>query len=413
MARSSIPPSAPLTPSPLEPKPFSPVAQLFEYPFRIFFLLTGVYAILSVPAWIIYLFAGMPLPVGWSAFHWHSHEMLFGFVAPAVTGFVLTAVCNWTGSAPLRGRWLFGLALLWLAGRVVMWTASWWPLWLVAVVDALFLAAVALYLTCILLGKGNRKNLILAAAITLLFLANIVMHMGFMTGATDLLQAGVKMAFTLIALLIVIIGGRIIPLFTSNWLRNEGRDPGAVRVCGKLDIAVLVITAAMLPADLLPGNLVVVSGVVALLAGILNLIRWWRWNGRVALKEPLLWVLHLGYAWLVLGLFFKAGAVFGIVAQTAWLHTLGVGGMALLIVGVMTRVSLGHTGRPMKLPLFAQSIYYFMVAAAVARVLVALQWLDFRFGVILAGGAWTISFALFIWFYWPILSAPRVDGRPG
>ncbi len=399
--------------SQLSLKPLSPFAQLFEFPFRIFFLLTALYAILSVPAWLVYLFTGLPLPVGWSAFHWHSHEMLFGFVAPAISGFVLTAVCNWTGSAPVRGRWLFILALLWLAGRIVMWTASWWPLWLVAVVDALFLAVVALYLTWIILARGSRKNLILSAVIILLFLANIVMHAGFLTGTTGLLQSGVKMAFTLIALLIVIIGGRIIPLFTSNWLRKEGRDAGLVQVCSKLEVGVLVATVAMLPADLLPTQFAVASGVIALIAASLNLIRWWRWNGRVALKEPLLWVLHVGYAWMILGLFLKAGAVFGIVAQTAWLHTLAIGGMALLIVGVMTRVSLGHTGRPMQLPSFAQSIYYFMIVAAVARMLVALQWLDFRFGVILAGGAWTISFVLFIWFYWPILSSPRVDGRPG
>ena len=156
---------------------------LFNFPFRLFFLLTGLYGVVTVGAWMSYLFGGLALPLGWSSLHWHAHEMLFGLTSAAIAGFLLTAMCNWTGAPPLRGSALLGLACLWLAGRVMMWTASWWPAGWVAVVDLLFLPWMAIYVARVLLAHGNKRNLIMVAILLLLTLANGMMHAGFMTGS--------------------------------------------------------------------------------------------------------------------------------------------------------------------------------------------------------------------------------------
>src|SRR5690606_19076090 len=208
---------------------------LLAFAFRPFFLLTGLYGLVIVAAWISYLFGGIPLPLGWSSLHWHSHEMLFGLTSTAVAGFILTAMCNWTGAPPLQGKGLLALVLLWFAGRVVMWTASWLPVGVVAVVDMLFLPALAIYVARVLLRYGNKRNLILAALLTLFGIANLLMHIGFITAKTLFLTWGELLAFNLITLMMVVIGGRIIPAFTRNWLNNNRGLTEVVQPCPKLD----------------------------------------------------------------------------------------------------------------------------------------------------------------------------------
>ena len=385
---------------------------LFNFPFRLFFLLTGLYGVVTVGAWMSYLFGGLALPLGWSSVHWHAHEMLFGLTSAAIAGFLLTAMCNWTGAPPLRGSALLGLACLWLAGRVMMWTASWWPAGWIAVVDLLFLPWMAIYVARVLLAHGNKRNLIMVAILLLLTLANGMMHAGFMTGSGFWLTLGQLTAFNLITLMMVVIGGRIIPLFTINWLRNNGGDIAAVAPSARLDRVTLITTALLVPADWLIG-FPWITGFLAAIAGVLHGARLVTWGGRKTGREPLLWILHLGYAWIVVALLLKGAAAFNLVAASVWQHTLGVGAMGTLILGIMTRVALGHTGRSLALPPFGVLIYLAITLGALSRVLTAVHVMDDRVGMSIAALGWTLAFSLFVLIYWPILSRPRADGRPG
>lgn len=390
----------------------NPVKTLSAYPFRLFFLLVGVYGVLVVLAWVLFLFAGLPLPLGWSPLHWHSHEMLFGLIGAAIAGFILTAVCNWTGEPPLVGGRLILLGGAWLIGRIAFWLAGWLPLWLVAFMDMLFLPALGIILMRVLLAHDNRRNLLLAAIILLLALANLFMHIGFIAGGSRWLMRGELLALNLITLMMTVIGGRIIPLFTGNWLRNQNIATHAHPVVRSwLDKACLLSTALLIPVDMLGSTWLTSS--VALSAAFFNAWRLMDWKGWNCWREPLLWVLHIGYAWLVIALLMKGLAGLGLISVSAGLHALGTGAMATLVLGIMTRVALGHTGRSLKLPKYGLLIYVFVCAAALLRVMAALGWIEYRNGLVVAALAWCIAFGLFVLLYWPILSRPRQDGRPG
>ena len=379
-------------------------------PFRIFFLLVGLYGFAIVLAWMAFLFGGLALPVGWSPLHWHSHEMLLGFTSAAIAGFILTAVSNWTGSPPLQGTKLALLVTTWLLGRVAMWCVGYLPLLLVAFIDMVFLLALAGALLQILIRHGNKRNLPLGGMILMLALANLSMHIGFNTGVTAWLKQGQALAMGLITLIMLVIGGRIIPLFTANWLRNQGIASAPVSR-PLVDRAAILFTALLIPAEWIDYPLL--TGCIALIAAAFNAFRLLGWKSWSVVREPLLWVLHLGYAWIVIALLLKGLNAFGLVAPAAWLHALGVGAMGTLILGIMTRVSLGHTGRPFKLPSLAWLIYIGITFAALCRVGAALGWIDYQLGVMTAAAAWCFACGLFVLTYWPVLSRPRVDGRPG
>ena len=385
---------------------------ILAYPFRPFFLIAGVYGVVTIVVWMAQLFGSLTLPVGWSPIYWHGHEMLFGLVTAAIAGFLLTAICNWTGAPPLQGAGLLVMMLVWLSGRLAMWTASWWPMGVVAVVDMLFLPVLAGYALRVLLRHGNRRNLVLVAMLVVLALTNAMTHIGFVTGNLVWLRLGEVTAFNLVTLLMVIISGRIIPLFTINWLRNNGRKPEDVRSTVAIDSVALISTALLIPIDFFPG-FPWLAGSVAAVAAVAHTIRLLGWSGWKASLDPLLWILHLGYAWIVAALALKSIAAFGLVPPSAWNHALGVGGIGTLILGIMTRVALGHTGRALHLPRFAIAIYVTISLAAATRVAAALLLVEFRIGLLIAATAWSLAFAIFVIIYWPILSRPRVDGRPG
>jgi len=392
--------------------PYSRPPVLLTFPFRLFFLLTGIYGAIIIPAWLGLFLAGWSLPVGPMPMEWHSHEMLYGMVPAAIAGFVLTAVCNWTGASPLQGYRLLALGLIWLAGRVVIWNASYLPNIVVAVVDLLFLPVLAAYLFVLLQRHGNKRNLILVAVISVLFVGNLCMHMGYAEGSLLLVRTGKIIALDVIALVMVIIAGRIIPAFTTNWLRLNKPDSNGAKTFPAIEYLALISTLLMLPTDLFIKS-PEVAGVIALTAFLANAIRLAGWSGWKILSEPLLWILHLGYSWLVLALLLKSMSAFGLPTASAWQHALGTGAMATLILGVMTRVVLGHTGRPLKLPRFATLIYAAISLAAVFRLLTAFSVMDYQIGLMISGVAWTLAFALFVLIYWPLLNQPRVDGRPG
>lgn len=386
---------------------------LLAYPFRPFFLLTGLYGTVVILAWLAVLFGALPLSPQLSPLQWHAHEMLFGLIPAAIAGFLLTAMCNWTGATPLRGAGLLALVALWLAGRVALWSAAWLPGWLVIAVDLAFLPLLAVYAARVLLLHSHRSSLLLVAMIGLLSVANGLMLLEMFGGIPGLARYGELLGLNLITLVMVVMAGRITPAFTGNWLRARGLPHREVARSDGFDRWVLGITALMIPADLMLG-MPVLSGLAALAAAILNAIRLFRWAGWQTLSEPLLWILHLGYAWIVLALLLKGltPVVPGLHAS-AWIHALGTGAMGTLLLGVMTRVSLGHTGRPLRLPRLGLGIYIAVLLAGVIRVLGALGGIDTRPALMLAGLAWIAAFGLFLSLYWPILSRRRADGRPG
>lgn len=386
---------------------------LLAHPFRPFFLLTGIYAVVAVFGWVAFLFGGWPIPLGWSPLQWHSHEMLYGFVTAAIGGFMLTAMTNWTGARPLQGFRLLALLLLWLAGRVAMWFAGWLPGWLVAVVDLAFLPVLGIYVARVLIAHNNRRNFVLVAVLALLFAGNLVMQTGFMTGKTGLLQLGQQQGFNLITVLIVIIAGRITPAFSANWLRLHGRNPEAVKIYRGLETLSLASVVLVMAVDWFPLP-AQAKGAAALLAGIVNGSRLIGWAGWKTAREPLLWILHLAYLWVVISLLLRGASAFtDIIGPGVWQHALGVGGIATLILGVMTRVAMGHTGRPLKLPRFGLVAYIAIIIAAILRLLAATGAMDYRFGVCLSALAWVVAFSVFVVLYGPVLASPRTDGKPG
>lgn len=386
---------------------------LLAHSFRPFFLLTALFATVSVLSWVGLLFGAWPLPLGWNTPKWHSHEMLYGMVPAAIAGFVLTAATNWTGAAPLRGLRLLALIVLWLAGRLAMGMAGWLPSWLVVAVDLAFLPVLAAYLGFILWRHNNRRNFVLVGILAVLSIGNLLMHIGFTTGSADLLSKGELLGFNTILLVMAVIAGRIIPAFSSNWLRNHGGNPDCVTRSPWTDRLALGSVALLIPLDAFAAPHPIVSA-IALIAGLLNGVRLLQWGGWRVLKEPLLWILHLAYAWLVLALILRAiNPYCALVTDGLWQHTLGVGAIGTLILGVMTRVSVGHTGRPLKLVNFGLAIYFAITASVVFRLLTAAGLIGFSSGISLSALGWVSAFGLFLVLYWPILSRPRVDGKPG
>ncbi len=386
---------------------------LLSYAFRPFFLLTGTYAILGVLAWVGFLLAGWPLPLGGSPVQWHSHEMLYGMVPAAIAGFLLTAMTNWTQARPLQGTGLLLLILLWAAGRVAMWCAGWLPLWLVALVDMAFLPVLGIYVAAVLIRHRNHRNLILVAVLALLVVGNLLMHLGFIMNDYKLLKLGQLHGLDLVTVLMLVIGGRIIPAFSASWLQAKGGNPDWVKqsdLVNRLSIGSVIL---LLPLSWFNAPVPIVGGVV-LLAGLFNLVRLVRWSGWRVTAEPLLWILHLAYGFIVLALLLRGGSAFTqLIPATAWEHLLGVGGIGTLILAVMTRVAMGHTGRPLALVPMGLWIYVSILLATLLRVLVALQLMDFRIGIMLAALCWVLAFGLFVILYFPVLSRPRADSRPG
>ncbi|RFF27219.1 MULTISPECIES: NnrS family protein [unclassified Wenzhouxiangella] len=382
-------------------------------PFRPFFLAAAAYAVLSLVGWLGVLLSGWPLAGGYTPMQWHSHEMLFGMVAAAVAGFLLTAMCNWTGATPLSGSKLQMLFGLWLAGRIGMWLSNWVPLELVALIDLTFLAAVAVYAGRVIIGSGNYRNLPLVAVVSVLWLTNLLFHAGAWSGDTGLVRRAELGTILLIVMLIVIIGGRIIPAFTRNWLMRHQKDPKPVKTRAWVEVASITSTALLALLLLAGAPSPIIAGMAAL-AGLANVIRLLAWSGWLAHQDPLVWILHVGYAWVPLGLLLMAVSHGGFdVAGTAWLHALGPGAMAVMIVGVMTRVALGHTGRSLELPPGAVASYVLILVAALVRLTTALGWVPWKFGVMTTTVTWVAAFVIFLWLYLPILIRPRVDGQPG
>ncbi|MEN8196916.1 MAG: NnrS family protein [Pseudomonadota bacterium] len=384
---------------------------LFNYGFRPFFLLAGVQAVAVMAVWLAVLH-GMSWEMAWLApVQWHAHEMIFGFVAAALAGFLLTAVASWTGQRGYAGPPLMVLVAVWLGGRIVMIPGLGVPQSLAAAIDLAFLPTVAMAVAPSLIRAGNVRNFPLLAFLVLLFAANLLFH------APDLAAwlgiRGPTLAVDTIMLMVVLVGGRIVPAFTGNALRT--RHPGArVAPFGWVDRAAIAAAAAVLVVDLVtPGGRL--AGVVALVACALHAWRLSRWRGWLTLDMPLAWVLHVAYAWIPMGLGLKAlWLLWQLEAGAGWLHALTAGAYPTMILAVMTRAALGHTGRPLVAAKPIVIAYLLVTLAAITRVfapMIAPATPEIIWTV--AGTLWIAAFLLYCAVYAPILLRPRIDGRPG
>jgi uncharacterized protein involved in response to NO len=379
---------------------------VFAYPFRIFFLSAGVLAVLVVPAWLALLLGGGGgASLALAPLHWHQHEMLFGLLHAAIAGFLLTAVCNWTGTERLHGAPLVALWTVWLAGRLLLAAGAAAPTWLVHGVDLAFLPLVMLDAGRRVWAARQHRQWIVLAVLGALW----AMEVGFHRDPGGPYARGALLAAMM---LMLVIGGRITPAFSGNWLRQRGRDPDSIRVLPWLERLTLAAMAAVLVTQLVAVPAAVAAG-AALLAAAAALLRLGLWRGWQAREEPLLWVLHLALAWIPLALLLLAGAALGRLPATAWVHAAGAGAMALLILGVMSRVALGHTGRPLRLPRGIAAAFVLLLCAGAVRVGGAVGVLAWRESLLVAGALWTLAFLLFLARYAGVLTAPRADGKPG
>lgn len=377
---------------------------LLGFPFRLFFISSALAGAILVPSWLWVWTHGWP-GLALAPVSWHQHEMLAGFVNAAAAGFLLTAICNWTGTPPLAGRRLLGLWLLWLAGRLGMAFGADFPL-LATLLDLAFMPVVAVSVGLRVWHARQRRQAVLLLVLMMLWGLDLLFHW---TGDARFLHALVLLT----ALLILVIGGRITPAFTANWLRMQGRDPRSVVVRPLLDRAALVATVALVVLEAGAWNVPALTGAVALLAALLLLARLAGWSGWRTGREPLLWLLHVGHLWVAVGFLLRGLAAFSLVPDTAWLHALGAGAMGTMVLAVMTRVAVGHTGRALRLRPGGLWAYGSILAAGVTRVCVTLGWLPVMPGLWLASLTWSAAWLIFLAAYGPLLAAPRADGKPG
>jgi len=381
--------------------------------FRPFFLGAGLWAAGAVALWLAQL-AGWPaLPSAFDPIAWHAHEMLFGYVTAVIAGFLLTAIPNWTGRLPVCGRQLGGLFALWCAGRVAVGVSAWIGPAPAAALDLAFPVALCAVVLREILAGGNWRNLPVAAIVAVLAASNGLVHLEALglapaqgLGADLGADLGLRLGIAAVAVLIALVGGRVVPSFTRNWLAKRG-EAVLPRPFGRLDrLAVAATVAAGLAWTFAPEA--PASGALALLAAALGGARLAGWRGHRTRAEPLVWVLHLGYAWLVAGFALLGAAVLvPALPQTAALHALTAGAMGTMTLAIMTRATLGHSGRALTAGPGTAAIYALVGAAALMRVLAPLTALDAALLFGLSGLAWIGAFSLFVILYGPLLVGRR------
>jgi uncharacterized protein involved in response to NO len=358
--------------------------------------------------WLVALGEGIQPPSAFDVLSWHRHEMLFGFVGSIVAGFLLTAIPNWTGRLPIAGWPLAVLTASWCSARIAVYVSAWIGSLAAAALDVGFFIVLALLAGREVLAAKNR-NLPVVLLVLLIGLADALDHAGAAGWLADG-DIGIRAAISLVTLLISLIGGRIIPSFTRNWLTNQGvtrRLPGQPT---PFDLAVLAISALALFAWTMAPDRAPTGWLLAI-AGLAQAVRLARWGGERTLREPIVIVLHIGYSWVPIGLVLLGASILStFVPRSAAIHALTVGAMATMILAVMTRATLGHTGRPVAAGPQTIFLYGLVTLAAFFRVTAPFGIFDYQFGITFAATAWISAFALFLFLFGPILLRPPLGG---
>jgi uncharacterized protein involved in response to NO len=376
--------------------------------FRPFFLAAGIWSAVALGLWIAVLTSGATLPSRFDPLAWHIHEMIFGFALAAVAGFLLTAVPNWTARQPLQGLPLAGLAGLWLTARGACLFSALLPPWLVIAAGVAFPATLTAVIAGQIVAGGNRRQLMMTAPSAVLAIADLLMQLE-VAGAALPPGLGWRLGLAALGVLLSVVGGRIIPSFTRNWLAKRGAR-GLPAASGWIDRAALgFLHGGLLGWALFPDFAPI--GLLLLLGALFNLLRLSRWRGLATLAEPLLFVLHLGYAWLIASAALLGAAVLRVgPAPSAAIHALTAGAVGTMTLAVMTRASLGHTGRDLSADRVTRSIYLVVSLAAAARVAAAISPLWTMPLVAGSAALWIAAFAVFAWHYGPMLLRPRLAG---
>ncbi|MEO6322985.1 MAG: NnrS family protein [Polaromonas sp.] len=376
---------------------------LWQLGFRPFYLLASVFSALSIGLWALQFsgWLGTPYLAGPL---WHAHEMLFGFTLAVVVGFLFTAGRNWSGRPTPTGMPLMALAALWVAGRVLVLTPFGWA---AAVVNVAFPLAAAIGLAIPFIAARNKRNYFFIALLLLMAMAVLGVHLAQL-GVTKLPGwVGIQVALDVVLFIMAVMGGRVIPMFTNAIAgAHASKRPW-------LEKAALGSTLALLLADVLQLH----GAALATLAGLCataHLARWALWQPWKTGRTPLVWVLHVAYFWIAVHLALRGLAELGLLSPSAAVHALTVGAIGGLIIGMMTRTALGHTGRLLKASRSDLACYLLVLAAALIRVFVPLLMpAQIVHAVLWSAALWSAGFALYAVSYWPVLTRVRVDGKPG
>jgi uncharacterized protein involved in response to NO len=372
---------------------------LFANGFRPFFLFGSIYAGLAILVWLPVFHGELTLTSAFAPRDWHVHEMLYGYLPAVITGFLFTAIPNWTGRLPIQGTPLLTLVIVWIAGRLSV-TFSAETGWLVAMlVDASFLSLVAAAAAREIIAGRNWRNLNVVILVLLLLAGNVAFHLeAHFHGAAD---TGIRIGIAVIVMLIGMIGGRIVPSFTRNWLvrENPGRLPAPF---GRFDMIVVAVSALALSSWVVDAASRYTGAALAL-AGLLHLVRLGRWAGDRTWRERLVLILHVGYAFVPLGFLLNAASAFGLIPTGAGVHAWMVGAAGTMTLAVMSRATLGHTGQQLTASPATQAIYAAVIVAAVSRICAVIEPTHSEPLLHLAAFAWAAAFFGFAVSFGPLL----------
>ncbi len=389
------------------------IARVFGEGFRVFFLSAGLYGLFVGGVWGIWLMVqtgavaysgtsyAMTPPM------WHAHEMIFGYATAALGGFFLTAVPNWTGASDARARFIALAAGLWLLGRLAMWVSADLSPVLVAVSDLAFVPILAAKIATQLIRRPKPQNMVFLLLLSLIWIANLLTHLEWMGITDDTLNTGLRAGLLTLCSMIAILGGRITPAFTRNAMKREGAPQEAWPVSVAVFDKASMIVALLLPISALILGVGPVTGLLALVLGVLQILRMARWRSLWALRQPILIALHVGLGMLALGLILWGLSLLGIGNEIAALHVLGIGCVGGMTLAVMSRAALGHSGRALVAPTPMAVAYGLMALAAILRWVGSDLGVGYLTAMLLVDGLWVAAFALYLIAMWSALTGPR------
>ena len=394
----------------------TPLKRLFGDGFRVFFLAAGLFALFSMAVWEFYqivqaLGGVLDLPTAAPPHLWHAHEMIFGYGSAALAGFLLTAVPSWTGAKSAPHRFIAVVAGLWLAGRIAVWASGSLPSALVAVLDLGFVPVLAANLLTQLIKRPKPQQMIILAILTTYWIANLMVHLEWTGLTADTAWAGLRAGLLTLGAMIMVLGGRVTPGFTKNAMVQSGREHGLP--VNPMPLAAVAIAAALTqPLGYLLGAPETWLAPFALIAGVAGLARVALWRGLWTRDKPILWTLHLSYALNALGFLTLGLANLGLTTDLAALHLLGIGGVGGMTLAIMSRATLGHTGRALIAPKPVALAYALVPLSALARCIGAELPAFHTPAVLTAGALWLAAFGLFTAALWPVFWGPRAARAP-